>query len=85
MKPSAVSMSPLLVLLVALGYGCAAEIEAGDASPIDVAQSALSEDGNSGGCEGGFLGECRDGNAKHVQEVQRALRSADRRDRRQPL
>lgn len=63
MKPSAVSISPLLVLVVALGSGCAAEVEAGDASPIDVTQNAVSEGEITPGCSGGFLGECRDGNA----------------------
>src|SRR5262245_26683051 len=63
MKSRAVSMFPLLVLCGAIGYGCATEIEAGDPSPIDVTEGAVTE-GNSPGCEGGYLGECRDGNAK---------------------
>jgi hypothetical protein len=57
-------MSPLLGLLVALGYGCAAEVDAGDPGPIEVTQDAVSagSGGMSSGCAG-FLGECRDGNA----------------------
>ena len=63
MKPSSVSMSFLWMALVALGYGCAAEVEAGDPGLIEVSQAAVSQAPGSihPGC-GGFLGECRDGN-----------------------
>jgi hypothetical protein len=60
MKSSPVSMLHL-VLLAALAFGCAAEIEAADSSPITVTQDAISDEP---GCIGGYLGECRDGNEK---------------------
>jgi hypothetical protein len=53
-----------LVLSLAFGYGCAADLEADESAPTAVTQSAVSQSGggNSPGCAG-FLGECRDGNA----------------------
>ncbi len=63
MKPGAESVSPLLVLLVALGFGCAAEVDAGDASPVGATRGALVEDDGAihPGCHA-FLAQCRDGN-----------------------
>lgn len=61
MKSIAVSIPSLLALLGALVSGCAGEIEAGDQSPVEATQAAVSTDP---GCFGGYLGECRDGNAK---------------------
>jgi hypothetical protein len=59
MKLGTISMSHVLVAVAALGSGCGAEIDAGAQAPIEVQSAAL-----SGGCEDGFLGECRDGNKK---------------------
>lgn len=51
-------------MLVALGTGCAMDVGADPSSEVNVAESALSDDGAiHPGCEG-FLGECRDGNQK---------------------
>jgi hypothetical protein len=65
MKRSAMSMSPLWTLLVAGGYGCAAEINASDATPVDTTQSAVSLSAGEihPGCPD-FLQQCREGNAK---------------------
>ena len=63
MKIDAIAISPLLILLGALGYGCAADVEPGNPNPIAVTEQAAQESGNSNGCIGGYLGECRDGNA----------------------
>ncbi len=60
MKTSAITMSRLLVLLGALGYGCAADVDAGNPNPIESSEQAATD----GACIGGYLGECRDGNAK---------------------
>lgn len=57
MKRRDLSMSSLLITFIALGHGCAAEVETGDPSVTEVRQAV-----GPGGC-GGFLGECRDGNA----------------------
>jgi hypothetical protein len=64
MTPRAVSISALPILWVALGYGCTAELEAGDPNPTDVTLSAVSQDqgGISSGCRG-FRDACREGNA----------------------
>jgi len=66
MKRSAVSMSFLvMVVLVAAGYGCAAEVEAGDPGLTDVRQAAALQDDGAihPGCAD-FLAECRDGKPK---------------------
>jgi hypothetical protein len=64
MQPSTVSRSALLVLFVALGYGCAAEITADDPIVTDVTEHALADasaDHNDDpGCED-FLRKCRKG------------------------
>ncbi|HKP55816.1 MAG TPA: hypothetical protein VJV78_03820 [Polyangiales bacterium] len=60
MKLATVSRLHLLVVVAALGYGCAAEVDAGAAGPVEVQSAALGGDS----CEDGFLGECRDGNKK---------------------
>ena len=60
MKPTAVSMAAVLMLLGALSSGCVAEIESGDQRPIEVTQAATAQ--TDGACLGGYLGECRDGN-----------------------
>ena len=64
MTASARSMSPLIVLLVALGFGCAAEVDAGDASPVAATRGALAEGDGAihPGCHA-FREQCRDGNA----------------------
>ena len=78
MQPSAVSISALWVLFVALGYGCAAEIAAGDPSPIRRdARCAVSRERRrrrSIPAATTSSGKCRDGDVEAVQEVQRALR-----------
>lgn len=65
MKASASSISSVLVLLTATGYGCAAKVGADDQSRVEVARSAVSQDDGTihPGC-GDFLTECRHGNAK---------------------
>jgi hypothetical protein len=64
MKASTASASVLWVLVVALGYGCAAEVEGGDPGLIEVAQGAALDDGEiHPGCPD-FLAECRDGKPK---------------------
>jgi hypothetical protein len=69
MKAKAVTMFPLLVLLGAFGYGCAAEVEAGASNPIETTeQSATPDDGAiHAGC-GDFRAECRDGKPKMCEK-----------------
>ncbi|HKP55368.1 MAG TPA: SGNH/GDSL hydrolase family protein [Polyangiales bacterium] len=70
MKPSTTSLAASLILLVALGYGCASEMRADEPSTPALATSALSEDDGEAaadrnddpGCED-FLKKCRKGNA----------------------
>lgn len=62
MKSIAASMLSLSALLCAFGAGCAMEIEPGDESSIESTQSAITQGG--GACFDGYLGECRDGNAR---------------------
>lgn len=62
MKSIAASTLSLLSLLVAFATACAGQIESSDESPIESTQSAITQ--NDGACFGGYLGECRDGNAK---------------------
>ncbi len=70
MQPSTVSRSALLVLFVALGYGCAAEITADDPIVTDVTEHALSDasaDHNDDpGCED-FLRKCRKGDVNQCK------------------
>lgn len=68
MKLSTLSISFSLGLLAALGYGCAAEVEAGDPSPFEATQGAVSEDDGAihPGCYG-FRRACHGGNVEQCQ------------------
>jgi len=70
MQSSTASRSALLVLFVALGYGCAAELGADDPVVVDVTEGALSDasaDHNDDpGCED-FLRKCRKGNVNQCK------------------
>lgn len=66
MRSSAVSMYQLSALLGALALGCAADVDGGEqveTGAQDVSGATQNVEAVSSGCDG-FLGECRDGNAK---------------------
>ncbi|HET6338477.1 MAG TPA: SGNH/GDSL hydrolase family protein [Polyangiales bacterium] len=78
MKPRTAVISTLLILFVALDYGCAAELGANDTNEPDLTRSALSAesddasdataDANSDpGCED-FLKKCRKGNVNQCKK-----------------
>jgi hypothetical protein len=62
-------MSLPFFVLVTLGYGCAADVDAGNASPVGVIRATLSEDDGAihPGCDA-FLKQCRDGKSKECQK-----------------
>jgi hypothetical protein len=68
MKLHTVTMCPVLVLLGALGYGCAADVEDGNTSAIEPSVAAMEgDDAIHPGC-GDFLAECRDGKPKMCEK-----------------